>query len=154
MGNMTASLALIFLFSNTMALTPAQRSVVAEAEKRLLASCCYSQAVGEHWSAEAVQMREDIEQMAASGESEAAIIEHYKAQYGERILAVPDGKTGNFLFTLPWAAFLIGSVTFTAIIRRMARADTHFRPRANQEEVDRWRAKYREAVERELRNWA
>jgi len=105
-------------------------------------------------STEAAQMRLEIEQMAASGWSEAEIIQHYKTQYGERILVVPDGRTGNLLFTLPWAAFLACSAILMVVIRRMARAGARSRPQANQEDVNRWRGKYGEAVERELREWA
>ena len=98
---MATTLALIFLTASTGSLTAAQQEIVKQADQRLLAPCCYSQAVGEHMSAEAAQMRQEIEDMAASGESEAAIIAHYKAQYGERVLVVPDGGTGRVLFILP-----------------------------------------------------
>ena len=151
---MTIILALTFLIATAGAsLSTAQRDVVRRLEERLLAPCCYSQAVGEHLSAEAAQMRQEIEERVASGENESAIMAHYKAQYGERILVVPDGKTGNLLFTLPWVAFLAFSAVFLAVIRRMARAGARSNPPANQEEVDRWRGKYGEAVEREIRNW-
>ena len=75
---MATTLALIFLTASTGSLTAAQREVVRQVDQRLLAPCCYSQPVGEHLSAEAAQMRMEIEAMAASGQSEAAIIAHYK----------------------------------------------------------------------------
>ena len=152
-GKMANTLALILLAATAGSLTGGQREVVKRVDKRLLAPCCYAQSVGEHLSAEAAQMRAEIELMAASGLSESAIIEHYKAQYGERILVVPDGNTGNFLFNLPWAAFIVCLAIFMAAIWRMARAGAHSRLRANQEDVDRWCGEYGEAVERELRDW-
>jgi cytochrome c-type biogenesis protein CcmH/NrfF len=105
-------------------------------------------------SSEAAQMRQEIEGMAASGQSEEVIIEHYKAQYGERILVVPDGRTGRVLFYLPLAAFVICSVGFFLILRRMLRAGAHPRPRAEQEELDCRRGEFRELIERELRELA
>ena len=98
---MLASLAFILLTSSAGASAPPPRAVVARVEQRLLAPCCYSQPVGEHMSAEAAEMRREIEDLAASGNSEAAIIAHYKTQYGERILVIPDGGTGRVLFILP-----------------------------------------------------
>lgn len=150
---MRASLALVLFFSNAAVLTPPQRGAVAKVEKQLLAPCCYTQAVGEHASAEAAEMRKEIEQMAASGQSEAAIIAHYKAQYGERILVVPDGRTGEILFILPWVVLIVCLPMLVAVIWRMARAGERACSRAKQEEIDRWRRGYGEAVARELRDW-
>jgi cytochrome c-type biogenesis protein CcmH/NrfF len=59
-------------------------------------------------SAEAEQMRREVTEMVASG-SENEILGHYKALYGERILIVPDGRTGKILFSLPVVAFLVYS---------------------------------------------
>lgn len=153
-GEMSTTLALIFLTASTGSLTAAQREVVRRAEQRLLAPCCYSQAVGEHMSAEAAQMRQEIEEMAASGESEAAVIAHYKAQYGERILVVPDGGTGRFLFILPLAALILLSTILVWALRRMVRAGARRSARADQEELERLRREFSEVIERELREMA
>ena len=151
---MATSLSLIFLASITGVLTPPQRSVVARAEERLLAPCCYSQAVGEHMSAEAAQMRQEIEDMAASGESEAAIIAHYKALYGERILVVPDGGTGRVLFILPLAPLILLSTILVWALRRMVRAGGRSSARADLGELERLRREFSEVIERELREMA
>ena len=148
---MAISPALILLTSTAVVLTTPQRDVAARAEQRLLAPCCYSQAVGEHMSAEADQMRQEIEQMAASGQSETAIIEHYKIQYGERILVVPDGRTGRALFVLPLVALILLSTIFIWALRRMVRAGTLPCPLPKQEELERLRRDFGKVIERQLR---
>ena len=123
-------------------------------EQRLLAPCCYSQPVGQHLSAEAAEMRIEIEAMAASGQSESAIIEHYKQQYGERILVVPDGGTGRVLFILPLAALILLSTILVWALRRMVRAGGRPSARPDQEELERLRREFSEVIDRELRDMA
>ena len=99
-------------------------------------------------------MRQEIEDMAASGESEAAIIAHYKAQYGERVLVVPDGGTGRVLFILPLAALILHSTIFLWALRQMVRAGGRPSARADQEELERLRREFSEVIDRELRDMA
>jgi hypothetical protein len=49
-----------------------------------------------------------------------AILDHYKAIYGERILAVPDGVTGQLAFAIPMVVFA-GSCAFMALVLRRFR---------------------------------
>ena len=149
-----ASLAFILLKSSAGASAPPPRAVVARVEQRLLAPCCYSQPVGEHMSAEAAEMRREIEDLAASGNSEAAIIAHYKAQYGERILVIPDGGTGRVLFILPPIAIIVLGTILILALRRMRRAEVRSSARADQEELQRLRREFSEVIERELRGMA
>jgi len=151
---MLAGLALILSTSTAATSTDPPREVVVRVEQRLLSPCCYSQAVGEHLSAEAAEMRDEIEKMAASGQSETDIIEHYKAQYGERILVVPDGGTGTILFILPMVAVILLLAILVSILRRMVTAGDRPLTRANQEELERLRREFGEVIERELREMA
>jgi len=151
---MLASLAFILLTSTVVTSAVPPREVVARVEQRLLAPCCYSQAVAEHMSAEAEQMRQEIERMAASGESEATIIEHYKGQYGERILVVPDGGTGRVLFVLPLIVLMLLATILTLVLRQMLRAGVRFSARVDQEELQRLRTEFSEVIDRELRDRA
>ena len=153
-SSMTTHLTLILLMTSAGSLTPTQRAVVTRTEQRLLAPCCYSQAVGEHMSAEAEQMRQEIEQMAASGESEATIIEHYKGQYGERILVVPDGGTGKVLFVLPLIVLMFLTSILTLVLRQMLRAGVRLAARVDQEDLQRLRTEFSEVIDRELRDMA
>jgi len=90
---------------------------IRRVEERLLAPCCYSQSVAEHMSPVAEQMRQEIKGMVAAGESEPAIIEHYKALYGERILIIPSGDTGRMLFALPAVGVVLGSALLFLFLR-------------------------------------
>ena len=99
-------------------------------------------------------MRQEIEEMAASGESEAAIITHYKAQYGERILVVPDGGMGRVLFILPVAVVIFLLAILVSVLRRMVNAGSHPPTWANQVGLERLRREFSEVIERELRDRA
>ena len=113
------------LAATPAALTPQQDAAIRRVEDRLLAPCCYSQSVAEHMSPVAEQMREEITQMVASGESETAILDHYKALYGERILIIPGGGTGRVLFALPAAGVVLGSAMLFLFLRNAVK------PRSN-----------------------
>lgn len=105
------------LLSTPAALTPQQHAEIRRVEDKLLAPCCYSQSVAEHMSPVAEQMRQEITEMVAAGKSEPAIIEHYKALYGERILIIPSGETGRILFTLPAVGLVLGSALLFLFLR-------------------------------------
>jgi cytochrome c-type biogenesis protein CcmH len=146
---MSTIAAAVLLLSSAVRLTSQQTTEVKRLEDSLLAPCCYSQSISRHMSPEAEQMRHEVTEMVASGRSENEILEHYKAIYGERILIVPDGRTGKVLFSLPVVAFVVCSGMLFWFLRRMlkAKADSH-----SEEE---WRQRYsnlaaiREQIERE-----
>ena len=149
---MGTSLAFILLAANARVLTRAQSKVAAETEARLLAPCCYSQPVGLHLSAEAAEMRQEIEAMAASGQTEAVIVDYYKARYGERILVVPDGKAGKVLFAIPLVALIVVSALFLSLLPRVITA--HPCSQADKDEFDSLRKEFGEVIEQHLRDMA
>jgi len=112
-------LALLLISQPPNPLTPQQAQELKRVEASLLAPCCYSQPVGQHMSAAAEQMRGEIYVMVTSGKSEGEILEHYKAEYGERILVVPDGRTGQVLFALPIVAGCACLALFLFFLRGM-----------------------------------
>ena len=116
--------ATVLLLSSATRLTPQQTTEVNRLEESLLAPCCYSQSISRHMSPEAEQMRHEVIEMVASGRSENEILEHYKGLYGERILIVPDGRTGKVLFSLPVVAALACSGMLFWFLRRMRKAKT------------------------------
>jgi len=81
--------------------TPDQARTIVRLEDKLMAPCCYSQTIRVHMSAEAEQMREEVTDMVLAGKSEQDIIKYYKAEYGETILVVPDGKAGQIAYGVP-----------------------------------------------------
>jgi cytochrome c-type biogenesis protein CcmH/NrfF len=85
-----------------------------------MAPCGYPQTIDQHMSDAAEQMRFEATDMVASGSSEQEILDHYKAIYGERIFAVPDGVTGQLAFAIPMVVFA-GSCAFLALVLRRFR---------------------------------
>jgi cytochrome c-type biogenesis protein CcmH len=80
---------LMMLAGLTVAASPDQAVVEREAkqiERMLIAPCCWTQPVSDHYSAEADQIRAGIRAMLAAGKTRQQILDAYVAQYGERIL--------------------------------------------------------------------
>ena len=86
------SMILALVFVSPVSLTNTQTAEISKVEKRLLAPCCYLQSIAEHGSGIAVQMRNEVAEMVADGQSEKEIVDHYRSIYGDRILVVPDGS--------------------------------------------------------------
>jgi cytochrome c-type biogenesis protein CcmH/NrfF len=70
----------------------------------------------------AEEMRQQVTEMIASGMTEKEIIEHYRQQYGDRILVVPDGNTGQVLFVLPAVLFFASSGILYFFLQKLRRA--------------------------------
>lgn len=106
------------LFLSTAVLTPRQTAEIRRVEDRLLSPCCYTQPVSEHMSDVAVQMRADITAMVAGGQDEEQVVRHYKAEYGGRILVVPDGPIGTTLFIAPEILCSLALILTLLMIRK------------------------------------
>ncbi|MXY98641.1 MAG: cytochrome c-type biogenesis protein CcmH [Gemmatimonadetes bacterium] len=113
-------------------------SVVAEArerlaalvEEQLIAPCCWRAPLSQHYSGTAERMKDDLRVMLADGKTQAEIIDHYKAIYGERILSAPPNAGFNrlaYLFT-PLMFLVGGGIIFITLRRwragRMNRGDS------------------------------
>lgn len=59
---------------------------------RLMAPCCWAQTLDVHESESTTQLRAEIHQRLAAGETAAAIEDDFASRYGEKIRAVPKGK--------------------------------------------------------------
>ncbi|HTY85378.1 MAG TPA: cytochrome c-type biogenesis protein CcmH [Silvibacterium sp.] len=79
----------------------AQKDQIHRIEGKLMAPCCYSQTIDVHDSEIAQQMRGEVTAMVLAGKSEQEVLDYYKTEYGESILAVPDGATGTLVLSLP-----------------------------------------------------
>ena len=91
-----------------------------EIEDSLIAPCCWSQPVSQHYSEAADQIRKEVHEMVAAGKSRDEILDHYVAQYGERILAAPRVKGFNLLaYILPWAALILGAWLLIALLKKL-----------------------------------
>ena len=97
----------------------ARERVARQIETELIAPCCWSQQVSQHESPIATEIRADIRQRLAAGETHDKIVGHYVTEYGERILATPPASGFNYLlFTLPPLLFLATAALVVGFVRR------------------------------------
>jgi cytochrome c-type biogenesis protein CcmH len=99
-------------------LTHAQEALIRKIEGRLMTPCCYTQTIRDHDSQVAVEMRDEVTAFVASGKSEQEIITYYRTKYGETILVVPDGLTGQLLTTTPLLLFVASASLLVVFIRK------------------------------------
>ncbi len=104
----------------------AQKDQIHRIEGKLMAPCCYSQTIDVHDSEIAQQMRGEVTAMVLAGKSEQEVLDHYKTEYGESILAVPDGAAGTLVFSIPTYAtvfaFLVLLSGMVITVKRRSRA--------------------------------
>lgn len=99
-------------------LTPVQMERYNRLTHELIAPCCWREPIAIHRSPEAVQMLDEVEQLAAEGRSEAEIKSIYVSRYGPRILADPPGNDWYWLYVIPFA--LLVSLMLAAVFRLRA----------------------------------
>jgi cytochrome c-type biogenesis protein CcmH len=91
-----------------------------EIEDNLIAPCCWSQPVSQHYSEAAEQIRNEVHAMVAAGKSRDEILDYYVAKYGERILATPRAKGFNVLvYILPWVALILGACLVIVLLKKL-----------------------------------
>jgi cytochrome c-type biogenesis protein CcmH/NrfF len=96
-----------------------QEQRIRRLEQVLLAPCCYSEPVAVHRSQAAAEMRLEIARFVKEGKSDRDIIDHYKQQYGARVLIEPEGELRFWVYLLPPVAVVIGLAIVVLVIRRM-----------------------------------
>jgi len=78
-------------------------------EELLIAPCCWTQPVSEHYSGASWEIREGIRQMLAEGKTREQILEFYVAKHGKRILSAPEASGFNSLaYYLPLVFLILG----------------------------------------------
>jgi cytochrome c-type biogenesis protein CcmH len=87
-------------------------------EGKLMAPCCWSSTISQHYSATADEIRRDIRKMLGAGKSEREILDYYVSVYGERILASPAARGFNLLAWLLPGIFFVGCAIFVIILLR------------------------------------
>jgi len=91
-----------------------------EIDDNLIAPCCWTQSVSEHYSEVADKIRKEVREMVVAGKSRDEILDHYVAQYGERILAAPRAKGFNRLaYILPWLALVLGAWLLIILLQKL-----------------------------------
>ncbi|MFM9890011.1 MAG: cytochrome c-type biogenesis protein CcmH [Rickettsiales bacterium] len=69
---------------------------------------CEGQALADSDAALAIQMRAEVRRMAAEGQSEAEILDYFRARYGARILFTPPFEASTWLLWLAPLLLLAG----------------------------------------------
>ena len=91
-----------------------------EIEDHLIAPCCWTQPVSQHYSEAADTIRKEVHEMVAAGKSRDAIMNYYVSKYGERILITPRPKGFNALvYILPWLALILGAWLLILLLKRL-----------------------------------
>ena len=91
-----------------------------EIEDHLIAPCCWSQPVSQHYSEVAEQIRKEVSEMVAAGKSRDEILDYFVSQYGERILATPRPKGFNtMVYILPCVALIVGAWLLYVLLKRL-----------------------------------
>ena len=131
-----------------------QQAKIHRIEAKLMAPCCYTQTIDIHDSEIAQQMRGEVTQMVLAGQSEQAIIDHYKAIYGETILAVPDGASGSLVFSIPGYITIFATLALLGGILKTAQESRRrlatLKPSADDPTIQAFRARIRDEWSRDL----
>jgi cytochrome c-type biogenesis protein CcmH len=87
-------------------------------EGKLMAPCCWSSTISQHYSETADEIRRDIRKMLGAGKSEREILDYYVSVYGERILASPSARGFNLLAWLLPGVFFVACAAFVLLLLR------------------------------------
>lgn len=109
---------LLFTVAALGQLTDDQLARVEKLENTLLAPCCYNEPVAQHRSEVSLRMKAEIRRMVAEGESDREILDHYKAEYGLRVLVEPEGGRRVWIHMVPVVAIVLGLLVAVLVIRR------------------------------------
>lgn len=91
-----------------------------EIEDNLIAPCCWTQPISQHYSEVSEKIRKEVRAMVAAGRSRDEILDRYVEEYGERILAVPRAKGFNRLaYILPWLALILGAWLLAILLKKL-----------------------------------
>jgi len=107
--------------AQTVQLTAEQEARARRIEERLVAVCCFRQALAEHHSERADAMRKELRSMMADGATDEEIVEAFVTKYGERVLVAPEARGFNVLAYVMPALALLGGLVITLGFLRHAR---------------------------------
>ncbi|MBC7925405.1 MAG: cytochrome c-type biogenesis protein CcmH [Bryobacteraceae bacterium] len=89
---------------------------------RVLAPCCWREAVSVHQSPAAEDIRQRIANEVDSGGSDEAIVKSLIGDYGKRILREPEGPQRQWLYWIPVVLVSCGAILVTLFVRRSVTA--------------------------------
>jgi cytochrome c-type biogenesis protein CcmH len=144
--------AMVLLFSGLISFAAGTDKQAAQTREReiedsLIAPCCWSQPVSQHYSEVAEQIRNEVHSMVVSGKSRDEILDYYVSKYGERILASPRARGFNSLvYILPWAALILGAWVVVILLKKLRRPT----PAAASQPAPLVDSKYQSVIEKEI----
>ena len=98
---------------------PKQEQTARELFRELRCMVCEGQSLAESDAVLAIQMREHIRTLVASGETHDAILHEFERDYGQRILMNPPIETTTLLlWAAPFLLLLLGMVIITRATRK------------------------------------
>jgi cytochrome c-type biogenesis protein CcmH len=87
-----------------------------------MAPCCYGGDLTLHNSPTASDLRARISHMVDEGKTDEEIKNVLVAEYGKKVLAIPEGGAHTWLFSAPGFFVVLGLVVVGFVLRRMRRA--------------------------------
>lgn len=99
-----------------------QAERIRNIEDSLLSPCCYGGQVSTHMSDIAAHMRREITQMVLNGRSDREIRDFYVRQYGQQVLAEPEGPKRLMLYGIPVTVTVVGILFVMAFLRKALQA--------------------------------
>ncbi|MGB8347163.1 MAG: cytochrome c-type biogenesis protein [Ktedonobacteraceae bacterium] len=127
---------------------------VQDVASQLICPVCQGESVASSPATIAQQMRAVIRQQLQAGESEAQVIQYFKARYGPQIVWTPQWQGFDLVaWLVPIALLLLGVVILFYVLRSWRAAiPEHAPPAAREpaEDADSELDAYREQLEREL----
>ncbi len=87
----------------------------------LVPPCCWQGSLKNHDSPLAQQAQHELREMIDQSYTDEQIRNAFVDRYGEAILMTPDGKRGQWLFTMPAVFLLVSALAAAWFLRRMLR---------------------------------
>jgi len=103
------------LFANTANGDPRLERLYSQ----FIAPCCWQETLLLHHSPKADELRSEIKQLVAAGQSDEQIKGVLVGQYTRRILSEPEGALGQWLSWTPVAVTIVGLGAVVFAIRRL-----------------------------------
>lgn len=95
---------------------------LAKLYSTFMAPCCYGGDLTNHSSGTADELRQRIAAMVKEGQTDEQIKAALVAEYGDKILTVPDGSAHTWLFSAPGFFVALGLLIVVWVLRRMRKA--------------------------------
>jgi cytochrome c-type biogenesis protein CcmH len=108
--------------TTTTTLTPSQEALALHIEGGLIAPCCWVQTVAVHDSQIAKDIKREVREAAAQGQTEDQILGTFVDRYGEKILAAPRAEGFNLLaYLVPFATAMVAAGIIVMLVVRWRR---------------------------------